>query len=782
MECNRDEATRAKEIAERKFTARDMEGAKKFALKAHQLYPNLDGITQMLSTFDVYLAAEKKVNGEMDWYSILCVSSSADDESVKKQYRKLALILHPDKNKSIGADGAFKLLSEAWSVLSDKGRRAQYDMKRNSSVKVVLPQKTAQNSKPSPQPEVPNGFYNFTTNASSNVRPQTSNVRAKKSAARSVNQPPPKQPPPNPPPRQAKPGTFWTSCNRCKMQYEYLRCYVNHNLLCPNCHEPFLAVEIGTVPSNGSNSNMSWSFSHQRGQDHHQSGKQGPSLTGRHGFPSNPAVDSLHNVNFQWGPFSRAAGVASANASSSAAAAAVNMVQHTYDKVRREREEAQAAARSEEIRRKVSGKRGVGAESCQEREVGDRPAKKRSIDGEEAVVNNINGGLGADIVSGFGVNSVHRYFGVKSNVHESERANGTYKEFFNGMDQDANKAYRAIPKPSTGAFRELSVHENRNLLMDKARSDIQKKLQEWNMKARASKEEKVTLKVVSGSSHQLKSNGPKREKKQATKVKAPSNAPNDVLDPEQPEPVTISVIDPDFHDFDNDRSEKCFEENQVWAAYDDDDGMPRYYAMIQKVLSLNPFKMRISWLNSKSNAELGPINWVGSGFTKTCGDFRVGRYELNKSVNVFSHMVKWEKGLRGVIRIVPRKSEVWALYRNWSKDWNESTPDEVIYKYDMVEVLDDYLEEVGLTVAPLLKVVGFKTVFYRNMDPDSVQKIPREEMFRFSHQVPSWVLREGEAENAPKGCRELDPAATPSELLQVILNAKIEEKTEAIEQ
>ena len=78
--------------------------------------------------------------------------------------------------------------------------------------------------------------------------------------------------------------------------------------------------------------------------------------------------------------------------------------------------------------------------------------------------------------------------------------------------------------------------------------------------------------------------------------------------------VTINLPEPDFHNFDLDRTENSFAEDQVWAAYDDDDGMPRYYARIHKVVSTKPFRMRISWLNSRSNSELGPIDWVtGAG-------------------------------------------------------------------------------------------------------------------------------------------------------------------------
>jgi hypothetical protein len=51
---------------------------------------------------------------------------------------------------------------------------------------------------------------------------------------------------------------------------------------------------------------------------------------------------------------------------------------------------------------------------------------------------------------------------------------------------------------------------------------------------------------------------------------------------------------------------------------------------------MRPFQIRMSFLNEKSNIELAPINWVASGFQKTCGDFRVGTYQVSETVNVFS--------------------------------------------------------------------------------------------------------------------------------------------------
>jgi hypothetical protein len=125
-----DEALRAKDAVERKFHARNMKGALRSAIKAQNLCPSLEGISQMVATLEVHLASELKINGESNWYRILSLSAFVDEEEVKKQYKRLAFLLHPDKNKSVGGEAAFKLVLEAWSVLSDHSRKMIYDQKR----------------------------------------------------------------------------------------------------------------------------------------------------------------------------------------------------------------------------------------------------------------------------------------------------------------------------------------------------------------------------------------------------------------------------------------------------------------------------------------------------------------------------------------------------------------------------------------------------------------------------------------------------------------------------
>src|SRR5277367_5638904 len=60
-----------------------------------------------------------------DYYNILGIGKSASEDDIKKAYRKLAHQYHPDKTG--GDDKKFKEINEAYQVLSDKNKRAQYD-------------------------------------------------------------------------------------------------------------------------------------------------------------------------------------------------------------------------------------------------------------------------------------------------------------------------------------------------------------------------------------------------------------------------------------------------------------------------------------------------------------------------------------------------------------------------------------------------------------------------------------------------------------------------------
>ncbi|MBA0744150.1 hypothetical protein Gogos_006787 [Gossypium gossypioides] len=173
---------------------------------AENLYPALDGLPQLIVALDVYISADEKINGEVDWYRVLDVQPYADEDTIWKHY--MAFILHPDKNKFAGA-GAFKLLLEAWSLLSDKARRFSYDQKLNlrGGFTNVLHGKSSMAATSS------NGFHNSYSDKNSNIGDQHGATYSNSA-----------------PPRSTRTDTFWTTCSSCKMQFKYSRPCINLNL------------------------------------------------------------------------------------------------------------------------------------------------------------------------------------------------------------------------------------------------------------------------------------------------------------------------------------------------------------------------------------------------------------------------------------------------------------------------------------------------------------------------------------------------------------------------
>ena len=63
-----------------------------------------------------------------DYYEILEVPKDADEGTIKKSYRKIAMQFHPDRNPdNKAAEDKFKEAAEAYEVLSDPDKRAKYD-------------------------------------------------------------------------------------------------------------------------------------------------------------------------------------------------------------------------------------------------------------------------------------------------------------------------------------------------------------------------------------------------------------------------------------------------------------------------------------------------------------------------------------------------------------------------------------------------------------------------------------------------------------------------------
>jgi len=219
MECNKEEASRAKDLAVVKLQEADYAGAKRIALKAQKLFPGLENISQLLTVCEVHCCAAVKINGEADWYGILQVETTADDMLLKKQYRKLALLLHPDKNKFVGAEAAFKLIGEAHMILTDKVNRSRHDSKRNSVIPKSAPKKRGRPSK------------------------KTDYV-AKRANKENTD---------------AGYSTFWTICLTCGTKYQYPYSLLMKVLWCQICSKGFLAYDFSKKPSVRVEASNPWS-------------------------------------------------------------------------------------------------------------------------------------------------------------------------------------------------------------------------------------------------------------------------------------------------------------------------------------------------------------------------------------------------------------------------------------------------------------------------------------------------------------------------------------------
>ncbi|TYI92342.1 hypothetical protein E1A91_D02G062700v1 [Gossypium mustelinum] len=667
MECNKEEALRAKGIAEKKMQNQDFSGALKVAIKAQQLFQELENISQMIMVCDVHCAAEKPLFGnEKDWYAILKVEPTADEATIKKQYRKFALQLHPDKNKFPGAEAAFKLIGDAQRTLLDQGKRSAHDMKRRVTVNRPAPAaacRPPQNPSWHPYPAAQNNFHtNFSGMNSQQQRQPTQ-------AGVSNGQ-----------------RTFWTKCPYCTVRYQYYTEVLNRSLRCQACHKNFVAYDSGAVPQA---SNMTQSNLPRQGVAHNQNASR-----------VDPGTQRKFNSESVFTSFT-----------------------------------PKAAGTSDARTEKVNGKRGrkqtvESSESCD---------SESSLESEEDEVIDGNG----EVLSKKKFDSQG-----EQNVRRSERRKQhvSYKENLSDDEDTVNP-----PKRAKGSELPSETEETGN--EDEAKNHKVGKRFEASQS---------NGKKESGKGDDLK----KTREASADGVKGNSNPTiddpvSDTSCKETKESEVFAYPDPEFNDFDKEKKEGCFAVGQIWALYDTQDAMPRFYARIRKVF-YSGFKVRITWLEPDPDDE-NAVRWVSEGLPVSCGRFKHGEPESIEDRLMFSHLISWEKGpYRDTYKIYPRKGEVWALFKNWNVNWKSRTEK---HGYEFVEILSENGEGVGIHVAYLTKVKGFVSVFCP-MSKDGVNTIliPPNELLRFSHKVPSFVLTGKERKGVPKGSFELDPASLPEEV------------------
>ncbi|TKW22587.1 hypothetical protein SEVIR_4G238600v4 [Setaria viridis] len=736
MECNREEALKAREIAIKKLESKDFAGAKRIALKAQRIFPEIENIPQLLTVCEVQCAAEANINGMLDFYGILQVEVTADEMTIKKQYRKLVLSLHPDKNSYAGAESAFKFVAEAYTTLSDRAKRYAYDIKWRVASKAAPKQATQRTQAAEPTRAT---RPNQSTQTKQAAKPKQA-VKPKQAAKQKQATQPnlaeePKQATQpmqatetkqsNKPKQATEPmkttepinkndanrssvagygpsgspptdeWTFWTVCTHCKTKYKYYADILNRQIRCQNCRQKFFAFNI-------SKEDVPPVFSSKAANGAGQQGcvptQQGCSTN----FPS--------RENKQATPWTNGAQYGEQMKSGSEPSGE-GMVNH----------------------KETSGKGGV-----------EFSARNPS----EASAPNGNGMADGRIASDTTVPDF-----------------GDGQSLGSGVDTSAERGAAGIPSPRRSSRRKSCADANNILNSPKKKS---RTLKDWFSNAASSSnkvfDDKATHADGQASEPPVSSKTNNQEK--GCTVNEGNQMNKEAHDTNAEKPCnagSFTYPDPEFCNFDKFRDANLFAVDQIWALYDDHDAMPRYYARIRH-LDTNNFRVRFTWLeHDAANDE--EDKWTDNKLPVACGNFTLGNTEVSEDPLMFSHIVSsWSKGRkRGSYVIHPSKGEVWALYKGWSMQWTSDADNHRSYEYEVVEVLSNFTMEAGATVIPLVKVEGFVSLFAKAKDKSSFV-IPSSELLRFSHSIPFFRTKGNEKVGVPCGFLELDAVSLPSNL------------------
>ncbi|CAN6372532.1 unnamed protein product [Urochloa humidicola] len=780
INCNREEAFKAREMAVKKMENRDFVGAEKIVLKAQQLFPELENVSQLLTICNVHCAAELRVNGETDFYGILQVEEGADEAMIRKQYRKLAFSLHPDKNCFVGAEAAFKLVAEAHSVLCDPAKRSQYDLKRK--------------------------------NGSRNVPKPTRQQTSKKADSNKRSRPGPGE-------------TFWTICSHCQTRYQYYSNVLNTMARCLNCKRNFFAYHLYEPPiptsssvPNGSQipANM---FPKKQRDTHSQQGHPvKPSCAGR---GTNVMLDGSQDPSHMFR--NQQHGVHCQNSHPEKPFAGGN----TDVKPRMN------VARHDEYMKGYS--RPGSDEKANHPDTSGGNSQNSTLNQDKSSVSTENGNMhGRSMPDSTDPNIVNKQKLVREDASSKPDAmnmpcsakpdainmpcsakpdamNMPCSTKPDAMNMPCSAKLSSVGRQTDGGPRvngagrksmpdpvDPNITDRRNLAKEDAstvpsaagssgirRSGRRKQdadgntFQNIDTKKRQRKNDLPYNIGQSGPPH-VSSNVDIQEAEKTTDTGDQGNikeAPEidtsdeDTIEEEAPETVRgknqsyselVSFPDPDIFNFEKFRDISLFAVGQIWALYDNLDGMPRYYARIKQFDASN-FKVHLTWLEYDALDE-DMENWAEE-LPTACGNFCLGKgTDVSQDRSMFSHIATWTKGKkRNSYVIYPNKGEVWALYKGWSMEWSSDPDNHRSYEYEVVEVLSSMSDNDGAVVIPLIRINGFVSLFATARDKSSFV-IPSSELLRFSHSIPFYRTNGNEKVGVPGGFLELDNACLPANL------------------
>ncbi|CAL4890951.1 unnamed protein product [Urochloa decumbens] len=716
MECNKDEVARAKALAERKMLDKDFFGAKRAIMKAQQLSKEVDDIDiqKILTVCDVHCASGAKVNAEIDWYGILQVPVTADDALIKKQYHKLALLLHPDKNKFGGAEAAFKLVGEANITLTDMSKRSAYDMKRNT----------------------------FRGGAGAGKPPYELRRRHAPAGSRATSVNLHEHRASNPAGTQT---TFWTMCPSCGVRYQYYISILKKALRCRSCYKSFIAHEFKeqAVPS-GANQQSAWVRKNAGARQQNFPSPQ-TNFTGQKTWSATPGV----HVN------------------TGSHHAGVNTKRQTdgntgglKDKIKSDRVTGNAS----KVSSTAGLKRGRRAEI-------ESSISETSSDSEEEIHEH-----GPAANSAGPGQQIRRSSRQKQEVNYSEEIEDDVEDANNNADDDFVNSPGLKRLRKSGLFHGDHSNQTTKLNEDIAsHNGPTNGVNNWcNIEDKNKSCAPCGQKTFNGID-QRKGETMHGGENSDGKGKEVHSVSINGLGPigGASDHYKFTSADQQFFDFGQLRDENEFRAGQIWAVYDDQGCMPRSYARIMKVKTTPEFMLHFVWLELDPRNKAEEL-WSYGGLPVACGRFKHGESETTKETGMFSGTISFEKGkTKNSYEIYPRKNEVWALFKEWDIGWSLDA-DKHKYKshqYEVVQVLFDLTTTTSIMVMPLMKINGYFSLFMPSREA-APYMIHQDDTLRFSHCVPHHVM--SETEGVPEGSLELDPAALPLDLEEAFPSITLE--------
>ncbi|XP_030524843.1 uncharacterized protein LOC115737035 isoform X2 [Rhodamnia argentea] len=682
---SKQEALLLKGLAETRFKSSNLKSALKCARRAHRLCPSLDGLAGMITSLSILDSAAKS---PPEYYKILQVEPFSHINVIKKQYKKLALALHPDKNAGLGSDDAFKVVGEAFQFLSDRVKRKEYDV---------------------------------------GLR-----VRMQEEAVEGLN----------------AAETFWTACSRCRLLHQFERKYLGHSLVCPSCRKSFKAMEVEGEEEDGEGSEGGVGcegLKRKAGSVDVGVKRKVSSEDRTRDVELKEKVGGRGEIEGGGGSGGWGAGRigvyvgAKRKVSSDGRTRDVKLKEKVGGGGEIEGSNGDCGGRGGEwgggrLRRRESRER-TGAITT----VAKQPEKKGRKAEEETMTL-------AEMKLKVNKKINKEKMKLKEKEKEKEKDDGGKKA------EDDGEGRRQVSKKD-GAFEVASTQE------------ISKRSGALAIEIRYSRRSRT-------SGIRRQSNSERRDGLEfEMQITVPKKRPNLELEKSRgstsKDLAAMAVVDSDFYDFDKDRVERSFKKGQVWAVYDDIDGQPRHYGLVNEVICINPFKVRLCWLDVQYSIVQDLVGQEKVGFHLSCGRFKVAEETIVKSVNIFSHVVDCERAAREIYRIYPKKGSVWAVFKEGVLDAERrNLSDRDTCCYDIVICLTTYSEVHGLSMAYLEKVDCFKTVFQRReIGLHAIRWLEKDGVNLFSHQIPARRLSGSDVPDCLKECWELDPASLPSHLL-----------------